>query len=231
MPKFRKTRRSHSERKNLHAHDGGVQLDFFIHLRKDGTPRKPKGCKPIYTPEEAMERRRARDRETKRKLRAADPEKYAAQVTEWVEKQKGTPRFKKKQRLSTKMWRQKNPERAAAAQAVTDAKRRRNGKNATPPWVKKEDLRAVWLLARKLTAETGVPHEVDHIIPLLHPHVSGLNVPWNLRAIPKKENRDKRNKLIPQMAVAVGAAPVKFYSDWDLMEFLRAGDALHLLDQ
>jgi len=52
-----------------------------------------------------------------------------------------------------------------------------------------------------------------------------------LRAIPKKENRDKRNKLIPQMAVAVGAAPVKFYSDWDLMEFLRAGDALHLLDQ
>lgn len=48
--------------------------------------------------------------------------------------------------------------------------------------------RAAWL-----SAETGVPHEVDHIIPLNGEKVSGLHVMANLQILTRKANHDKGN--------------------------------------
>jgi len=66
-----------------------------------------------------------------------------------------------------------------------------------PPWVDRAALQAIWEECRRLEAEQGVPYTIDHIIPLKHPYVSGLSVPWNMRPLPRKANDSKGNKWFP----------------------------------
>ena len=70
-------------------------------------------------------------------------------------------------------------------------------KERTPAWANLEDIRKVYALAKKISKKTGVPHEVDHIIPLNGENVSGLHVFENLQIITKEENRSKSNKFDP----------------------------------
>lgn len=66
-----------------------------------------------------------------------------------------------------------------------------------PPWVSVTALRSIQERARWLTVMTGVPHEVDHIVPLRHPLVCGLTVPWNLQILPARVNNAKSNTWCP----------------------------------
>lgn len=61
----------------------------------------------------------------------------------------------------------------------------------------KRKMRATYLRASLMAVETGVPYQVDHIIPLLHPMVCGLHVPANLQIITEAENRAKANYFNP----------------------------------
>ena len=38
-------------------------------------------------------------------------------------------------------------------------------------------------------------HELDHIIPLNHPDVCGLHVPWNFQWLTREENSKKSNSF------------------------------------
>ncbi len=224
-----------AKRANIHAAHG-VQLDLFVHLKKDGTPRKPKGKPSIYTAEERAERRRISMCETKRKWRLAHPEENKRRVKAAHDKAKNTKLFRKKARLKVKIVRQKNPEREAINRRRQQTKarkanpehyraknrafyhansekyramnpiRKRARRIATPKWVDKKAIYKIYAEAIRLTKETGVVHHVDHIIPIKHKNLSGLNVPWNLRVITGYENMSKGNKFDERDALAPTAA-------------------------
>ena len=82
---------------------------------------------------------------------------------------------------------------------------------ATPPWMTEDMWDAV-----RLIYESAVPgvHEVDHIVPLKHPLVCGLNVPWNLKAIGRIPNQQKSNHWwpnCPDHLCPVGNLPVDMF--------------------
>jgi hypothetical protein len=91
-------------------------------------------------------------------------------------------------------WKKNNPEKVRQY----SAKRRSKTLLAMPNWLSEEQLceiSYVYITARDLELLTGEPHHVDHIVPLQGEDVCGLHVPWNLRAIPAKENLKKSNKI------------------------------------
>ena len=71
--------------------------------------------------------------------------------------------------------------------------------NATPPWSNLDDILFFYEEAARLTAKTGIPHQVDHIVPLQGKTVCGLHVVWNLQVLPAVENQSKNNHYWPNM--------------------------------
>lgn len=70
-----------------------------------------------------------------------------------------------------------------------------NEVNAIISWCAPEKIAAFYLEARRLTKETGIKHEVDHIDPLKHDLVSGLHHEDNLQILPKADNVRKLNSF------------------------------------
>lgn len=68
--------------------------------------------------------------------------------------------------------------------------------NATPFWVVKKEINAIYAEARALTLETGIKMEVDHIVPIMNPNVCGLHCVENLQIITMDENRAKHNSFV-----------------------------------
>lgn len=76
--------------------------------------------------------------------------------------------------------------------------RRRKHRQASPPWLTREqksEMRSLYQMAITLTKTTGEKYVVDHIVPLRSDVVCGLHVPWNLRVMTHEENLRKSNKL------------------------------------
>ena len=130
--------------------------------------------------------------------RKNNPEVYAERNKNYFSREE----VKLAARARTREWNAANPERKRqmdlefveknkALITSYKAKRRATLRQAMPSWLTKDQIlqiRAVYAEAKRLSDETGIPHDVDHIVPLAGKIVSGLHVPWNLRAIPKIEN-------------------------------------------
>lgn len=130
--------------------------------------------------------------------RIENAERYEAVKREYFSRED----VKERSRKRTREWASKNKERKREAdrafvennRAVVrsyKAKRRAKERQATPAWLTEahlEAIKAIYIEAERLSKETGIPYQVDHIVPLSGKTVSGLHVPWNLRAIPAPEN-------------------------------------------
>ena len=122
----------------------------------------------------------------------------AARTKEW------TQRNQERKKASDKRWKDNNPSHYHSLKAKYRAARRM----ACPPWVDDAHMariHEVYRLRRQISEQTGVVHEVDHIVPLQGKTVCGLHVWWNLRVIPREEN-NRRPRI---WAVDVDPTPVE----------------------
>lgn len=92
-------------------------------------------------------------------------------------------------------WKQENP---GKVNALT-AKRRKCVRQATPAWANFQAMEVVYVEARRLTEETGIPHHVDHVVPLTSKLVCGLHCEFNLQILTGPENLAKHNRHWPDM--------------------------------
>lgn len=87
-------------------------------------------------------------------------------------------------------WRANNPDVVRRINADRRARKR----NAVPPWFDDEMRSQIDILYKysiEMSAATGIPHEVDHIVPLRGRFACGLHVPGNMQVIPRTANRSK----------------------------------------
>ena len=119
-------------------------------------------------------RNKERRAESARNWRAANPERAKAVVKKWV---KNNPHKMRE------MWRRKG--------VVI--------KQAIPQWADLSKMHAIYLGAERLTTSSGVPHTVDHIVPLRSKLVCGLHCEANLQVMPQSENFSKGNRHWPDM--------------------------------
>lgn len=109
------------------------------------------------------------NRKNAKELRKANPESNRARVA---------------------AWKKAFPEKVAANTAARDKRVR----DASPSWASREAINDVYQRARMLTATTGIPHVVDHIVPLRSKLVCGLHCEFNLEVITAEDNLKKSNR-------------------------------------
>jgi hypothetical protein len=125
----------------------------------------------------------ARERSSKysAKWRAAHPEKWRGYVKRWLSANKGY----------AAKWRRDNRHKCSPS----EQERRTVEKRAAPAWRNKFFIEEIYDLARLRSKLTGIPHHVDHIVPLRSKLVCGLHVEHNMRVVPATENVAKSNKI------------------------------------
>ena len=107
-------------------------------------------------------------------------------------KARAQARPEEEKRRYRKNWKENHKDQVLADNKI----RRKKHRDATPPWITREQksaMRALYQQAMAITRTTGVPYVVDHQIPLRHPEVCGLHVPWNLQVMSREENLRKSN--------------------------------------
>jgi hypothetical protein len=120
-----------------------------------------------------------------------------------------TPDRKRADMERISSWVKRNPEKYLRYAKVTRARnpeqyrlrvqlRRRRHQTATPAWASKTAIRAIYAEA-SARSKSGVPYEVDHIVPLISHLVCGLHCEANLQVIPMLENKRKNNRSWPDM--------------------------------
>ncbi len=139
---------------------------------------------------DTRERRKDKTAAYQKEFYAKNPGLRAIRFAEWRAK---NVEYDKSRCLK---WQKSNMPRTIAG----IAKRKAAMLLRTPLWADMEAIVRFYEEARRLTDETGIQHEVDHIVPMQGKLVSGLHIPGNLRVITCNENRKKGNRFVEHHA-------------------------------
>lgn len=182
--------------------------------RKDGLQPHCKACFREYK-RANRERLRAANRDDyenntrsykdrARRWRESNPERKKDLDTAWRRKNA------EKKAANDRAWYERNIDRKRAYDAkwrprwleenkhlttAQAARRRARKAKAMPAWADHLAISQIYEDARRRTQETGVAHDVDHIVPLAGDCVCGLHVETNLRVVLASENRSKGNRF------------------------------------
>lgn len=103
------------------------------------------------------------------------------------------------ERAGARRWKRRNP----AVVNALNAKRIAAKLRAIPSWADLSRIEDFYRGARELTAQTGIVHHVDHVIPLVSPYVCGLHCEANLEVLTGPANQSKSNRQWPDMPEAL----------------------------
>ena len=103
------------------------------------------------------------------------------------------PKVRQQQNQNLKRRRKIDPEYRQKCRGYVNEYRMRK-RHGTLSGCDVRQIREVYKKAAFLTENTGIPHEVDHIVPIRGESVCGLHVPWNLQILTANQNRAKSNK-------------------------------------
>ena len=122
--------------------------------------------------------------------------KYAQKNKDKIVKQKATHYQENKSKIIklNAEYKRNNRDKYNAA----GAKRHAAKLNRTPSWLSdtdKREIELIYKIAARVSKETGIPHHVDHEIPLQGELVSGLHIPDNLQLLTASENLSKGNSF------------------------------------
>ena len=120
------------------------------------------------------------------RYRQQNPGKAEAAIASWVKRNPAKVSRYGARYLST--------EHGRAKHCSNVARRNARKRRATVAWANHEAIGAIYAEAARLTRETGIPQEVDHVVPLIHNLICGLHVEGNLQILTARDNRRKRNK-------------------------------------
>lgn len=76
------------------------------------------------------------------------------------------------------------------------AKYRATKKKSTPYWADLDIIKSIYFMAAYMSKKSGIPHHVDHIIPLKSELVCGLHCEQNLQILTGSENIRKNNSFV-----------------------------------
>jgi hypothetical protein len=96
---------------------------------------------------------------------------------------------------SNKSWARLNPDKINAK----EAKRRAAKRNQSPAWREDKEIKLIHKKVRALTISTGIKMNADHIVPIIHPYVSGFDCIANYQILTAEENMSKGNHWWPDM--------------------------------
>lgn len=145
-------------------------------------------------------------REKKKIAYAANPEKHKARSKAYVARCGNRPysevlKYKAKNpdhhREYARMYYHNNKETLGPRHREQVMRRYAAKISAIPSWIDKESVMDIYKQAHALTEQTGVKHQVDHIVPILSKIVCGLHVQQNLQILSKIENIKKGNRMWP----------------------------------